>query len=198
MFCPKCGAQLPDGSRFCASCGAQIAGASAPAAAPQAGHVPPVQPAQPVQPIKPGIAVSGLAANDLGMLVSVVAAFVGIVAFFMPIISLSVFGSTTTLSAMQMTFGATVYGMSMDGEFANILFLVIPVIALVVSLLVKGKPGAIARIVVAVVLLGFVFAWKGQVDDQGYGFFAMEIAFNLFVLSGAAVAVGGVLSMLKK
>ena len=152
MFCPKCGAQLPDGSRFCASCGSQIGGAPAPAAAPQAGYVPPVQ------PIKPSIAVSGLATNDLGMLVSVVAAFVGIVAFFMPIISLSVFGSTTTLSAMQMTFGATVYGMSMDGEFANILFLVIPVIALVVSLLVKGKPGAIARIVVAVVLLGFVFA----------------------------------------
>ncbi len=192
MFCPKCGAQLPDGSRFCASCGAQIAGASAPAAAPQAGHVPPVK------PVKPGIAVSGLATNDLGMLVSVVAAFVGIVAFFMPIISLSVFGSTTTLSAMQMTFGATVYGMSMDGEFANILFLVIPVIALVVSLLVKGNPRAIARIVVAVIRLDFVFAWKGQVDDQGYGFFAMEIAFNLFVLSGAAVAVGGVLSMLKK
>ena len=198
MFCPKCGTQLPDGSRFCASCGSQLGGAPAPAAAPQAGYVPPVQPAQPVQPIKPGIAVPGLATNDLGMLVSVVAAIVGIVAFFMPIISLSVFGSTTTLSAKQMTFGTTVYGMSMDGEFANILFLVIPVIALVVSLLVKGKPGAIARIIVAVVLLGFVFAWKGQVDDQGYGFFTMGIAFNLFVLSGAAVAIGGVLSMLKK
>ena len=192
MFCPKCGTQLPDGSRFCASCGSQLGGAPAPAAAPQAGYVPPVQ------PIKPGITVPGLATNDLGMLVSVVSAIVGIVAFFMPIISLSVFGSTTTLSAKQMTFGTTVYGMSMDGEFANILFLVIPVTALVVSLLVKGKPGAIARVVVAVILLGFVFAWKGQVDDQGYGFFTMGIAFNLFVLSGAAVAVGGVLSLLKK
>ena len=25
MFCPKCGAQLPDGSVFCSACGAQIA-----------------------------------------------------------------------------------------------------------------------------------------------------------------------------
>ncbi len=25
MFCPKCGAELPDGSRFCGSCGAQLA-----------------------------------------------------------------------------------------------------------------------------------------------------------------------------
>lgn len=24
MFCPKCGAQNPDGARFCGSCGAQL------------------------------------------------------------------------------------------------------------------------------------------------------------------------------
>lgn len=28
MFCPQCGAQLPDGSRFCGKCGAQIDGAA--------------------------------------------------------------------------------------------------------------------------------------------------------------------------
>lgn len=30
MFCPKCGAQVPDGSPFCASCGAQIGNAQQP------------------------------------------------------------------------------------------------------------------------------------------------------------------------
>ena len=24
MFCPKCGQELPDGSKFCAACGAQL------------------------------------------------------------------------------------------------------------------------------------------------------------------------------
>lgn len=26
MFCPKCGTQLPNGSKFCSLCGAQLAG----------------------------------------------------------------------------------------------------------------------------------------------------------------------------
>lgn len=41
MFCPKCGSQLPDGSRFCPSCGAQIA------AAPQTAQVPGARPVTP-------------------------------------------------------------------------------------------------------------------------------------------------------
>ena len=35
MFCPKCGAQNPDGAKFCGSCGAAQS-AGAPAAAPSA------------------------------------------------------------------------------------------------------------------------------------------------------------------
>lgn len=34
MFCPKCGAQLPDGSVFCSACGAQIAQQANPVAEP--------------------------------------------------------------------------------------------------------------------------------------------------------------------
>lgn len=42
MFCPKCGTQLPDGSRFCARCGCAIspAGGGAPAPAPTASRRP--------------------------------------------------------------------------------------------------------------------------------------------------------------
>lgn len=39
MFCPHCGNQLPDGSRFCGKCGAQLGGPAAPAAGPATGPV---------------------------------------------------------------------------------------------------------------------------------------------------------------
>lgn len=35
MFCPKCGTQNPDGSKFCSGCGQSLAPASQPASAPQ-------------------------------------------------------------------------------------------------------------------------------------------------------------------
>lgn len=44
MFCPKCGTQLPDGSRFCGKCGAQLADASQPAAASGAAPAAPQTP----------------------------------------------------------------------------------------------------------------------------------------------------------
>ena len=34
MFCPKCGNQIPDGSKFCPKCGSQLGQAPAPAAVP--------------------------------------------------------------------------------------------------------------------------------------------------------------------
>ena len=40
MFCPKCGAQLPDGSKFCAKCGAKIAAAQPAGGAPAPGPAP--------------------------------------------------------------------------------------------------------------------------------------------------------------
>lgn len=51
MFCPKCGAKNPDGSKFCAGCGNNLALAS-PVAQPQ---MPPVQ--QPVPPEQPQVTV---------------------------------------------------------------------------------------------------------------------------------------------
>ncbi len=39
MFCPQCGNQLPDGSRFCGKCGAQIGGAAPAPGAPGTGPV---------------------------------------------------------------------------------------------------------------------------------------------------------------
>ena len=41
MFCPKCGAQNPDGAKFCGSCGAAIS-ANAPAHATATPATPPL------------------------------------------------------------------------------------------------------------------------------------------------------------
>lgn len=65
MFCPKCGAQLPDGSKFCAKCGAQIAaaqpsGGAAPAPAPVPGPAPAPMP-QPKKHVGPIVAIAAAA-----------------------------------------------------------------------------------------------------------------------------------------
>lgn len=59
MFCPQCGAQLPDGSKFCATCGTQLNAGSAVAPAP-AVHAsePQVAPSR----SKVGLVVAGVAA----------------------------------------------------------------------------------------------------------------------------------------
>lgn len=50
MFCSKCGAQLPDGSRFCGVCGAQLGGGPA-VPQPQPGAAAPAQKWDPADPI---------------------------------------------------------------------------------------------------------------------------------------------------
>ena len=54
MFCPNCGNQLPDGTKFCTRCGAPLSGENQPAA----GYQPPANPrpveAQPKKPKKWG------------------------------------------------------------------------------------------------------------------------------------------------
>lgn len=57
MFCPRCGAQAPDGSRFCQKCGANVqATPVTPRQAPTQPYVPPAAPqsfAPPQQPYSP-------------------------------------------------------------------------------------------------------------------------------------------------
>lgn len=47
MFCPKCGTQIPDGSKFCPGCGSPVAGQAALAASPQPTAAPQQAPAYP-------------------------------------------------------------------------------------------------------------------------------------------------------
>lgn len=57
MFCPNCGAQLPDGSKFCGGCGAQVAVANQPQTQPGA------QPAAPSPQSQTGSSVKSQQAD---------------------------------------------------------------------------------------------------------------------------------------
>ena len=56
MFCPNCGVQLPDGSKFCGSCGAQIVAADQVQPAAQAQPEPAAQPHCQSAPATPQVA----------------------------------------------------------------------------------------------------------------------------------------------
>ena len=72
MFCPNCGAQLPDGSKFCGNCGARLGGAQD--AAPQ----------QPQQQYAPAAAYETKERPSvmLYMGLAVLAVIIGVIAFF--------------------------------------------------------------------------------------------------------------------
>lgn len=69
--CPKCGSQVPDGSKFCASCGSSVG------AAPGAPGVPPSQPPSPGS--APGGGAGGIAPNVAAMLGYVPFCLIGLV-----------------------------------------------------------------------------------------------------------------------
>ena len=187
MFCPKCGNQIPDGSKFCPKCGSQLGQAPAPAAVPATQPV-----ASPyVAPVK---ATPGTDVLKIGR---IVAAAVAIIAFFLPIVSFGAFGISASMSPMQMAAGTEVMGFSLDGQPENFLFLVIGIIALVLALL-PGKAAGIGSIVAGVLTLGFIVLWHGQaVGDLG-SYATLEIGFYLYVLAGIALVALGILSLAKK
>ena len=99
MFCPSCGNQIPDASKFCPKCGATI---SAPAAAPAPGPSPASNRAsggshfsEPTGPVAPGYTGGGL---KVGRIVNAVAGVVAAAASCMPL--LSVDGWVTGLTSL--------------------------------------------------------------------------------------------------
>lgn len=111
MFCPQCGAQLPDGSKFCAKCGAQLGSApTQTAAAPQVPQTPPdFGNGTPVVPgrskPKTGLIVAGVAA-----IVVVALAIWGIV---------SCVGGGSKGSAQGVADGVTAsFNTMIDGDFS--------------------------------------------------------------------------------
>lgn len=187
MFCPKCGNQIPDGSKFCPKCGSQLGQAPAPAAAPA------TQPAASpyVAPVR---ATPGTDALKIGR---IVAAAVAIIAFFLPIVSFGAFGISASMSPMQMATGTQVMGFDMDGQAENFLFLAIGVLALVLALL-PGRAGAIGGIVSGVLTIGFLLLWQNQAIGDAGSYATLEIGFYLYILAGLALAALGIASLVKK
>ena len=187
MFCPKCGNQIPDGSKFCPKCGSQLGQAPAPAAAPA------TQPAA-----SPYVApVRATPGTDVLKIGRIVAAAVAIIAFFLPIVSFGAFGISASMSPMQMATGTQVMGFDMDGQAENFLFLAIGVLALVLALL-PGRAGAIGGIVSGVLTIGFLLLWQSQAIGDAGSYATLEIGFYLYILAGLALAALGIASLVKK
>ena len=106
VFCPKCGAQIPDGTSFCTSCGNQIGGQ-----APQQAYQQPVyqQPApRPAkQHVQQEFTSKGIIATFLSNLtdprcwgipqfIALGASFLYFVAMIMPYVSVSGFGNSSS------------------------------------------------------------------------------------------------------
>lgn len=188
MFCPKCGSQVPDGSRFCPKCGSQFAAASTPQPAPQpATQASPY--AEPVVRAKP--------ATDALKIGRIVAACVAIVAFFLPIVSFGAFGFSASMSPLQMATGTSVMGLDMDGQAENFLFLVIGVVALVLALL-PGRAGDIGSIVAGVLAVGFLLLWQNQAIGDAGSYATLQVGFYLYVLAGIVLAALGAVALVRK
>ena len=187
MFCPKCGNQIPDGSRFCPKCGNQFATAAAP------------QSAQPAAQPSPYAAkpVSATPATDVLKIARIVAAAVAIIAFFLPIVSIGAFGISASMSPMQMATGANVMGFDMDGQAENFLFLVIGIAALVVAFL-PNRAGGIGSIVVGVIMVAFLLLWQGQALDGAGSYATLGIGFYLYIIAGIALVALGIAALKKK
>lgn len=94
MFCPKCGSEMPDGSKFCGKCGAQIAtvpgqGATGASGMPGASSTGPAQGAPqapqgaPAAPGAPGASGTAAPRSKKGLIIGIVAvvAVVAVVIF---------------------------------------------------------------------------------------------------------------------
>ncbi len=117
MFCPKCGTKNADEAKFCVECGATLpshpqASTAAPQAspAPQPTSAPKPQPnpfATPKQQASPfganAPAVLSSLSNDPVTLAGIVAGIVMVLSFFLPLVSLSAFGYSYSMSALDMT-----------------------------------------------------------------------------------------------
>lgn len=212
MFCPKCGTKNADEAKFCVECGTTLpsrpqASAAAPqATAPQASQSPqptgastsqpnplaaPKQQANPFGANAPAV-LSSLPSDPV-MFAGLVAGFVMVISFFLPLVSLSAFGYSYSMSGFGMTFGSKY----LSGEFTNIVFLIPGIAALLVSLLVKKpQPRAIAQIVIGAITTIAFLAFMGYVNDNTYGVGKMSLAFYLFIICAIALIVCGIKTIL--
>lgn len=213
MFCPKCGSQLADDAKFCGACGAQIQAPAnttpAPGAAPAPipGPAPTSNPSPVPGPVPTpssaptsfgGSSLANLASGNAALfrIIKLVAGAIMLVSFFLPLYGIA---GIVSISAMQMTFGITLMGSHLDGEFMNILFLVPGILCLLGVLVLKEKQGNILNIIggIGALLLVFVISGQANAEMGGYVSVSFELGAWLYILAGIASIAVGVLDMIK-
>lgn len=185
MFCPKCGAQLPDGSAFCSKCGVQIkapantantAGAASPANAASAAPAQTAAVAQPASAsatpsVTPGAARSQAKAPSAGgfatiQIAALAAAVLALIFALLPWFEssdllLAAGAASSTLGDIgSMLTGRAVSSMSFDESYSVFGF---PGLAGMITQNGWGAAGAPFMIVFALWLIGFIVLAIGAV-----------------------------------
>lgn len=183
MFCPKCGSQVPDGTRFCPSCGAKLSAAAPTPGAPATG--PATTP------------VAGGGALPLARVVRLVAAAAMIVSFFLPLAGMSVLGHDFSFSAFQGAFGMEFMGSHFEGDLEFALFVIPGIAALLSALLAKAKVGDILAIVCGAAIVVLLWLNMSEANDMlgGYVDIDMLVGGWLYLISGIASIAGGVMGL---
>ena len=196
MFCPKCGTQNLDGAKFCTNCGNDLsARVTTPAGQPVGNPAPAPNPAATATAAAPAAASTAAPAKKTPFdIAAIVAAAVMIVAFFMPLASISAFGYSVSMSPYSITFGSNSY---VTGNITNFAYVLPGLIALIVNLVVKHPVGRGAtNTVLGIATILYLLYFQGYINDNTYGIANVDIAYWALFLGAIVLIVCGVKTLL--
>ncbi|MCR5481129.1 MAG: zinc-ribbon domain-containing protein [Ruminococcus sp.] len=186
MFCPKCGAQVPDGSPFCSSCGAQM-GAQQPQQPVNQGGTSFNKPAgagsnpfdfnEIINSFKANI--SNIGGLGIAPFIALGGAALLIVSIFLPFISVKVFGITTSASLLK------------GGALHWLIAIVIALCSAFVAISKKTIPMLVQGGIAVVYAIFEGIFQKETLVSLAAGFYVMLIA-------ALAIAAGGVMQFLQE
>lgn len=180
MFCPKCGAQVPDGSPFCGSCGAPLSQQQAPVN--QGGGFGGGNPMNGFNPqdmmndFKNN--VTNFKSYGIPQFVVLGAAVLLIISIFLPFLTVKMFGISVSASLLE-------------GGFLHWLLAIL--IGLCAGFLAITKKGLNMLIAGAVAVVYWIFEWIFQKE----AFASFGIGFYFMMLGCIGICVGGVLQFLQ-
>ena len=139
MFCPSCGSENPDGAKFCSVCGTAIGAQDQNQKIRTHTHEASFR--------VPSISTDWLLSLSLMEKAALGSAAVVIIAFFLPLITFEVFGSSLGVSAAQFTFGYESSSMEITGSIENSVMLLAGVLAGAGTILLQSKKRSICQVV---------------------------------------------------
>lgn len=185
MFCPKCGAQNPDGSPFCASCGAQLNAQQPQQPGNQGGFGQPsggssngfkFDPQELVGEFKKNI--GDFKSFGIPQYIVLGGAVLLIISIFLPFISGSFLGVTISASLLK-------------GGFLHWLLAII--IALCSGFIAVTKKGMFMLIQGGIALLYAIFEGVFQKEVL----YSLAAGFYVMLIAGIAICAGGVMQFLQ-